>query len=472
MWWHLRQDFASLFNRIDDSKEHFYSIDGLRAIANLLIISCHSVTIFSAFIPSYPSVEWQQYLRSGAFALSPLMAYALEIFFMLSGFLLTHKLLTQWNQNNASHHLFLQQYPIFILKRALRFWPGMVLSMALMLIYGEPRYPNSGYLFELLRYLSVWMFFQNYTDTKYWLPSLAPLWSISLDMQVHIILPLLLYLFYSCRNYISVYHSLRILFVLSIVLSIVIFNPATMPIVLITLRYHILPLLLPVHVLHWIEINYNLKFPFKSSQSNPMKLFLQKMYLPLEARFGSFIAGAMLATQIVNNSRYDGKNSTLKKYVFLGLIFLYIISPMVQNVDAPPLQSDFLITLFIASSRQIFALGQAFILFTALCPSSHSYHSPWIKRFLSLPIWIPISKLSYLVYLIHWRISFEFIFGGQLASLKAYSVTYAVFISLPVVLFASQLISSIWYVLIEKPIERVVDQHLNRRCQSSKIHLQ
>ena len=97
-WWHPRQDFLSLFIRTDN---YFYPIDGLRSIANLLIISCHLVTIFSTFIPSYPHIKWEEFLKSTAFAFSPLMAYGLEIFFMLSGFLLTYKLINQWNKNNT-----------------------------------------------------------------------------------------------------------------------------------------------------------------------------------------------------------------------------------------------------------------------------------------------------------------------------------------------------------------------------------
>ena len=466
MFWQLRRDFTSLFSRKNNSQNHLYPVDGLRAIASLLIILCHLVTIFSAFVPSYPSIEWQNYIRSVSFALSPLMAYALEIFFMLSGFLLTNKLLIQWRKNSVNYQSFLQEYPLLILKRALRFWPGMLLSTILMFVCGEPRYPYSDYVFESFRYISVWFFFQNYIDIEYWQASLAPLWSVSLDMQVHIILSLLLYLFYSCQKYISIDRSLKILFLLSIVVSIFLFNPVTMPIILITLRYHTLSLLLPVHFMHWLEINYNLTFPFELQQSNPMKTFLHRMYLPVEARFGSFITGAILAIHIIHFvPQQDDRNGTRKKYFFLGLIFLYVISPMVQSVDNP-LQSNFLITLAIASSRQIFALGQAFILFTALCPPSHPYHSPWIKRCLSSSIWLPISKLSYLVYLIHWQVSFGLVFGGSLLFLRAYSVTYAVMISFPIVLFISQLISCIWYVLIEKPTERAVKHYLSRYPQT------
>lgn len=461
MWWNFREDFLSLFTRTYDTNQYFYPVDGLRAIASLLIILCHLLTIFNSFITSYPHEEWEEYLKTIAFALSPLMAYALEIFFMLSGFLLTHKLISQWNKNNIDYRLFLQQYPVLVLKRVFRFWPGILLATLLMLVCGEPQYPNSSYLLESVRHLSVWMFFQNYFNTEYILASLAPLWSISLDMQIHIILPLLLYLFYSCRRFISIYYSLAILLFLSIILSIIIYNPVTMPIISITRQYHNLPLLLPSHYFVWLQTTYNLTFPFGHLSSNPMRLFLEKMYLPLEARFGSFITGALLAVQLIDISTWNNQSGKIKKYIFLGLIFFYILSPVMMDVNVLPPSYGFIITLSIASSRQLFALSQAFILFTALCPSTHPYHSPWIKQFLSLSIWIPTSRLSYLVYLIHWRISFELIFGGPLLFLKTYSITYAIVISLPIVLFISQFISCIWYIFIEKPIERGLSICLN-----------
>ncbi|CAF2937550.1 unnamed protein product [Rotaria sp. Silwood2] len=142
LYWQIQRDFLSLFSRDDFTKGYFDPIDGLRAIANLLIISCHLVTIFGAFVPSYPHVQWQEFLNSQAFILAPLMTLALEIFFMLSAFLLTHKLIIQWTKDDNSHRLFLQQYPKSILKRALRFWPGILLATIIMFICGESRNLN------------------------------------------------------------------------------------------------------------------------------------------------------------------------------------------------------------------------------------------------------------------------------------------------------------------------------------------
>jgi len=192
------------------------------------------------------------------------------------------------------------------------------------------------------------------------------------------------------------------------------------------------------------------------------------MYFPLEARFGSFIIGSMLAIKFIQSSNHSNKPKPLKKFLFFLLICLHILS-MIQSPISTSLPSDLMMKLIIGCSRQLFTIGQAFILFSGLCPSSHPYHSIWIKKFLSLSIWIPISKLSYFVYLIHLRISFELIFGGPLKFLTSYSVTYASLICLPIVLLLSQFISCLWYILVEKPIERAIKYYFLTN-QSSKQH--
>ena len=464
MIWQFQRDFWSVFRRSNDNQNYLHSIDGLRSIASLLIILLHLVAIFTSFMLPYPNIQWQQYLMTSAFAFSSIMSFALEIFFMLSAFLLTYKLINQWNQNFTDVDTFLQkEYPISIIKRAFRFWPGILLATVIVFIFGEPLYPNSGYFFELFRHFNVWMFFQNYIDLEYWHFSSVPLWSVSIDMQAHVILPLLLYLLYSYRKSISIYKCLCILLLISIIRGIIVFNPTTMPVLSLAYRYPPLPLMAPNYVTGWLEKNYNLTVSPDFPGANPAKLFMHKMYLPLEARFGSFIIGAMLAIKLIQSSNHNNKPKTFKKYFFFSLICFHMLT-LIQGptpIAFPP--PDLVLKIGIASSRQLFTIGQSFILFTALCPSTHPYHSPWIKKFLSLSIWIPISKLSYLVYLIHFRVAAELIFGGPFNFLKNYSITNAVLISLPIVLFVAQLISCIWYILAEKPIERLSHYYFEKK---------
>ncbi|CAF4464217.1 unnamed protein product, partial [Adineta steineri] len=59
----------------------------------------------------------------------------------------------------------------------------------------------------------------------------------------------------------------------------------------------------------------------------------------------------------------------------------------------PDTINDVALTIMVSILRQIFAIAQAFILFSAICPSTHPYYSPWIRSFLSHPIWTPLAKL-------------------------------------------------------------------------------
>ena len=457
MFWSIKKDLKSLFTR-DEYSNYFDPIDGLRSIANLSIILLHLMSIYSAFISPSNVVEWNNYLHSLVFASNTLMSFSLEIFFMLSSFLLTSKLINQWEKKCPDMKTyFLKEYPLSIVRRVLRLWPGLILSSLILFIFGEPRYPNGGFFFELFRHLNIWMFFQNYVNTEYWYITFVPLWSISIDMQIHIILPPFIYLFYLIKDWISMNKSLFVLLMISIIRGIVVFNPVRMPVLTLMYKYPSLTLLSPDHLTNWLNRNYNLTVSFDVVDSNSGKMFMHEMYLPLEARFGSFIIGSILAVTLVRSFHqdYSNKSKRLKKLIFL-LICIYLFSLLQGPVEPSGPPPYFLIKFLVGCSRQLFTLGQAFILFSALCPRSHPYHSPWIKKFLSLSIWIPISKLSYFVYLIHWRISFQLIFCGYLQFLKRFPITYATLIALPIILLITEVLSSIWFVLADKPIERAI----------------
>ncbi|CAF1259288.1 unnamed protein product [Adineta ricciae] len=392
---------------------------------------------------------------------------------MLSGFLLTYKLISKWNRKWLNYEDFLvKEYPLLVIKRVFRFWPGFILVTLILLIFGEPIYPNANYLIEFLRNCNLWLFFQNYINTDYWYFTFSPLWSISLDMQIHILLPLFLYLFYSKQKYLSMNKSLVILVLLSIVQVMIVFNPQTMSIASIGHRYSSFRVLSSPFLNQWLETKYNLTKFSPTSELIPLKLFMENVYLPLGCRFGSFIIGSILAIKIFQcqSKSYPNKKSKwqiMKKYLFFGMISFHLLS-LLQTADVPPNPPDIFLKFLIGISRQLFTIGQAFLLFTTLCPQTHPYHSSRLKSFLSARFWIPISKLSYFTYLIHIRIAFQLIVHGPLRLFKTYSITYATLLTLPIVLLLSQVISTIWFVFIDKPIERFINkQFLQHRTTKS-----
>jgi peptidoglycan/LPS O-acetylase OafA/YrhL len=82
------------------SPKHLRALDGIRGIAIILVLLCHS----SALLQDFP---YAQLLTYGN--------YGVDLFFVLSGFLITSILLRQKGQVNY--------YRNFYLRRALRIWP-------------------------------------------------------------------------------------------------------------------------------------------------------------------------------------------------------------------------------------------------------------------------------------------------------------------------------------------------------------
>ncbi|UJR11848.1 hypothetical protein I4U23_016028 [Adineta vaga] len=440
--WQLEKDFYSLFQQ-----QKYAPIDGMRSISCLMIISLHIITLLNAFIPSYPHIQWMIYLNSYSYRFSSLLSLALETFFMLSGFLLTLKFM------KYGYSFSWKAYPLYILKRACRFWPGILLTTIVMLILGEPEG----------NWTSLWLFYQNYVSMEQWTAGFAALWSISLDMQMHILLPLILYIIINFKaNCQRTYILLYTLVILSVAYSVLVFNPKTMNVPTLWYHYNSIALLMSPRIFNWIKIEYNVTMGFdKPLEPNPIKPYLEMMYFPISSRYSSFIIGSILAFNIINIKKTTivpyGK---IKKYIYFVLILLFIT--LLTIPAEPNTVNNITLTIILSIIRQIFSISQAFILFSAICPPTHPYHSSWIKSFLSFSIWTPIAKLSYLIYVLHFRIALELIMSySHKFDPKRFSIDGLTLICLAIVLAISLIISTIWLIFIEKPFERLINKQLS-----------
>ncbi|CAF3685566.1 unnamed protein product [Rotaria sp. Silwood1] len=128
----------------------------------------------------------------------------------------------------------------------------------------------------------------------------------------------------------------------------------------------------------------------------------------------------------------------------------------------PNAANPLVLSIMISIIRQLFSISQAFILFSAICPPTHPYHSPWIKSFLSHPIWTPIAKLSYLVYVLHFRIAFELIMShSHLFDPKRFSIDGLTLLCLLLVLTICLILSAVWVILVEQPFDRWINMRLS-----------
>lgn len=437
----MKSDFVSLF-----APQKYAPIDGLRAISCLMIILLHIICFVNLFVPSYPSHEWAAYLHSYSFQFTPILGLSLETFFVLSGFLLTIKCV----QDN--YHLTWKGYLVYVIRRACRFWPGTLLATLLSIVLRN----TEG------NWISAWLFYGNYIDFSKMALAVGHLWSVSLDMQMHILIPIILYISAgSTSNQKRVYMTLYSLIMLSILYLYVVFNPETMNLQVIAVRSNIAASAMSQHSIDWIKDRYNATLAIKTAiESKGIKDFMENVYFPLGARYSSFLIGSIAAMNLVNT-----KNSrTLhigqwRKYLYFTLVFLFMFAlaiPLKEN-SPDPLSA----TIGALTVRQLFAASVAFILFSTICPRDHACHSSWIRSFLSLRIWTPIAKLSYAIYVLHLGIGFHFVMSNSTIfdpAKKSFDVQSLIWLALTFLICV--VIGIVWYVVVEKPFERLMHRIL------------
>ncbi|WP_099221374.1 acyltransferase family protein [Listeria costaricensis] len=191
------------------SRKYVPSIDGLRALAVLAVIAYHL------------NYSWAK----GGFI-------GVDIFFVLSGYLITNILLTQWDKENTIH---LKE---FWLRRFRRLVPAafvMIIAVVIFaVLFNRSLLPTlRGDAFASFFYMSNWWFiFHNvsYFDS-FGMPSpLKNLWSLAIEEQFYLIWPLFLYLFLRyIKNPKLLLQIVIIVGVLSAILMGVLYTPGADP---------------------------------------------------------------------------------------------------------------------------------------------------------------------------------------------------------------------------------------------------
>jgi len=147
-------------------------LDGLRAIAVLLVVLMH-------FCPSSASGSlWDKVVDNGGFGV--------EVFFVLSGFLITHLLL---REEKAAGRISIR---LFYARRALRILPPLVLYLAFLYLAcmaGAIEVPITDLFAGLL-------FCRNYVGTSL---ETGHLWTLAIEEQFYLLWPITLVLIKSVR---------------------------------------------------------------------------------------------------------------------------------------------------------------------------------------------------------------------------------------------------------------------------------
>lgn len=144
---------------------HWPFLDGLRGIGVLLVIACH------AGLP---------YVGGGL--------SSLDVFFVLSGFLITALLLEEWHLSGRIC------FKDFYVRRALRLLPAVVVFLAALCLYALVYLPQDVAAMIYKGSLATLFYVANLAWTYEWLivNATSHTWSLSLEEQFYVLWPLLL----------------------------------------------------------------------------------------------------------------------------------------------------------------------------------------------------------------------------------------------------------------------------------------
>ncbi|XP_059352860.1 nose resistant to fluoxetine protein 6-like isoform X2 [Daphnia carinata] len=347
-------------------------LNGMRVLSTTWIVLYHSY--YQAIInPMYnpltflkDALEWQLHGVLNA-------TIAVDTFFLMSGLLVTYSLMRELDRNKGRFNI-----GLFYLHRFLRLTP--VYAIILGFIATLLVYLGSGPNWENVRYLSLacrwnwWnnlLYVNNYVVT-YPLECMGETWYLACDMQMFLLSPLFIYPLWRWRR---------------IGLSWAIFN--------------IVALLCGTIA---IFIVWNLPamgfFTRPTDTSNPYSYY--GYYVQTWTRFPPYILGIMLGWLL-----HKTKNRTLKlnKGVvisgwfiasLIGLAVLYGMVPYLNEYEVPDM-NDVARVSYGALHRFAWATSVAWIVFACI----HGYGG-LVNRFLSWKAFIPLARLTYVVYLVHF----------------------------------------------------------------------
>jgi len=168
-----------------DKPIYFKGLNGVRAIASLLVVIWHTDQFVELFG-----------LAPKGFYSTGMASRAVDIFFVLSGFLITYLLFVEKEKTKSIN------FKKFYLRRIFRIWPiyYLITFITLILVYFDI-VPKPDSMFEGTL-LCVFMLANIAYALKIAMPSIRPLWSVGVEEQFYLIWP---HIIKRSSNYLKVF---------------------------------------------------------------------------------------------------------------------------------------------------------------------------------------------------------------------------------------------------------------------------
>ncbi|MCW7513009.1 acyltransferase family protein [Leptospira levettii] len=382
-------------------KSEIRPLNGLRAFAILFVLINHYYINLKSIVSPYPTLEL---LYSNLWS-------GVDLFFVLSGFLISKGLWENWN---ASSKL---DFKKFYIKRTLRIFPAYYFFLTLAYITGKVMifsYEKNGVLNDAGENLKKAMgnswadfvFLGNYFQGIH-----THTWSLSSEEQFYLIFPIL------CAT--------------------ILFKFGFKVRQLLLWILYFVPVILRIFVLNDIE-----------GTSTPP--YYEEIYHPFQTRFDSLIIGVIAMDIYMNKEEFNSRigNNSNFYYPILALFFSFII---ISHFIAQ--QSTYFFTHTFKYNIQ--NIGFAGILYLSII----KIESP-VSRFLSLRLFSPIAKLSYTIYLWHFivmGVSIALFKISPKSSILAFHLKFLCMLALQIVLALPL------YMFIELPFQKLRNKFYTKK---------
>lgn len=346
-FWQIKSDFSQALSASDH--EHA-AIDGLRAIAILMVMAFHSLYIAHFVLPKQAFTDLVVNLP---FGLGVMMSFdkAVDGFFVISGFLLATSLLKAQQKGHAIG--FVRFYrkrlyrilPLFILALTLyaaAAWKGDAFTLVMNMLFMENNFPEADKLIPVG-------------------------WSLAIEMQFYLVLPILLAL--SDR-----------------------FLPQVLAVILVLAW-----LLKPLIIFSEPELYQVSILAYLTGQAHP-DLLLDSIYYPTWMRFDPLIMGVIAAWLWVNHQAWLQRHQGKLFHIGWLLVAVSVLFPDHKQIEVVyPILNG----LGLAYHRSVFAMGITLTILAMLLPNVGGAIKG-LKGFLSARFWRSWSEMVFPLYLFHF----------------------------------------------------------------------
>lgn len=343
----IAKNFSKLFHRPEGN--HFYNLDGLRAISILWVIGFHCIY----FLGKYDFEQFIELRSRPIFAWMKWGFYGVDIFFVISGFIISYLLMKEWKEYG---YINIKE---FYYRRILRLLPAYYIAL---LIYAFLDSSNIGNIWANIFYVNNFLTVQDQYMT--WA------WSLAIEEQFYIIFPLFLLLFLRLNRF-------QLLILLGL-------------------------MALAIYIRFYIINYYNMELPpyYPDIDVERFSIYFDNLYDKLYSRFGALLLGVIAAyVYLFTNTKQWLEKGFVIRYALLLIAFVLLLPVIIAKESTDPAALRLpTVKAIVACYPYVFSLSIAYIIFFSLPgKGSHSL----LGKFLGMRFWYPIAQLSYSAYLLH-----------------------------------------------------------------------